>query len=479
MCKFFCTWKKPQIGVPMMHQIAATVSCNLSALIAGSGFSWLAPIVLWLTSEESEINMTLTQFSWLTSCPQIGFLLSVVPSGMLADRYGRKTVLISAAPLSLLAWILVATTRDITVLFIVRLIQGITIAIAFTVAPVYVAEVSSPKVRGLLGGQFSLMLQVGTVVSYVAGLYLSYQTYIYVQMILSLMFLATFSFMPESPYYYFMVKRKEQAYSSYYWLSGKQATEELLKIEENVQEDMKNKTGWVDLIARKCDRRALWLVQLVSFMRAATGMPSYAAYGTQIFAASSKNIFPTDVLALIMVIVLLICTFLAALFSDTAGRRFLLILSSVGTIISNLAVGVYFYLELETSVNLTIWILYLAVLGFCMSANTGTGNLQTVVQAEFFPSHTRGKGGAITGITSALSTFLVLKLYQPLIDSVGIYMNFFFYAVSIAVSLFLIHIYLPESAGKTLAEVNSLVKVEKSSGVAESEQIEEKIELVV
>lgn len=346
-------------------------------------------------------------------------------------------------------------------------------------APVYVAEVSSPKVRGLLGGQFSLMLQVGTVVSYVAGLYLSYQTYIYVQMILSLMFLATFSFMPESPYYYFMVKRKEQAYSSYYWLSGKQATEELLKIEENVQEDMKNKTGWVDLIARKCDRRALWLVQLVSFMRAATGMPSYAAYGTQIFAASSKNIFPTDVLALIMVIVLLICTFLAALFSDTAGRRFLLILSSVGTIISNLAVGVYFYLELETSVNLTIWILYLAVLGFCMSANTGTGNLQTVVQAEFFPSHTRGKGGAITGITSALSTFLVLKLYQPLIDSVGIYMNFFFYAVSIAVSLFLIHIYLPESAGKTLAEVNSLVKVEKSSGVAESEQIEEKIELVV
>uniref|UniRef100_A0A905R0N3 Major facilitator superfamily (MFS) profile domain-containing protein n=2 Tax=Rhodnius prolixus TaxID=13249 RepID=A0A905R0N3_RHOPR len=409
-----------------------------------------------LTAPDSEIPMNTDHTSWLVASVEFGEMFITLPAGLLADRYGRKPLLLMTGPMCMVSWILILTTRSLTVLFVVRIIQGAAVAIVYTVAPMYIAEISEPRIRGELSGHFQTMWYLGILYVYVTGPFLSYQNYTYCCAITPILFFALFVMMPESPFYLLMVDRSKDAERSLIWLRAtKQVDDEYHAIRSSVQEDMKQKGSWRDLIATKKDRKAFFIVQVVCFIKYLNGMPAVVSYSTQIFQAAHTGHISHSHLTIIMGVILCVTTFLAAFMSDSVGRRPLLIISTLGSVLFNIIIGGYMYLAAETriDVNSYQWVMYTAVAGFCIVSNIGLGPLMQTIQAEFFPSHTRGIGSGMTEITASVATFFNLKQYQTVTDLFGVYMNFWIFALFGLIGAITLCLVLPETAGKSLGQI--------------------------
>ncbi|KAF6202407.1 hypothetical protein GE061_004806 [Apolygus lucorum] len=442
---------------PTVRQYAASLSSTLSVMTTATCFAWMEPLMSRFIGPDSEIpNLTTDDTSWLVASIEIGEVVATIPAGLLADRFGRKPLILSTGPMSLVGWILILTTRNLVVLYVVRVIQGLVLAISFTVVPMYIAEIADPRIRGELSGHFKTLWYLGILYVYIIGPLFSYQTYIYLCTGLPIVFIVLYSFMPESPYYFCMRCKHDKAETALKWLRATEDVDKEFKsISSSVEGEMKNKGSWRDLIATKADRKAFFIVQLVCCIKYLNGMPAVVAYATETFKTGSAENAHTLTIAL--GVVLCLSCFGSAFISDSVGRRPLLLISIAGSIFFNVLIATYYFLVEKTSIDVSdyYWIMFISLGGFCFSANVGLGPLLQTMQAEYFPSNTRGLGGGITEMTASVTTFINLKAYQMLTDYFGIYMNYVTFSFFGIVGFILLYLTCPETAGRSLGEIQT------------------------
>ncbi|XP_014277108.1 facilitated trehalose transporter Tret1 [Halyomorpha halys] len=466
------------MGATFRQYLAAT-ACTLSVAMMATSFNWMEPLMHYFISPDSEIPMSSTDTSWLLSFVELGEVLVTVPAGMLADRFGRKTLLLTTGPLCLLSWLLVLTTRNIIVLYVVRWIQGAGVGIVYTIAPMYIAEISEPRIRGELSGHFQTLWYVGILYSFIAGHYLSYQNYAYACAAIPILFTACFYLMPESPYYDLMVERPKEAKTSLTWLRAtKHVDEEFQSIQKSVEEDMKSKGGWRDLFATKKDTKSFFIVQIICFIKYLNGITAILAYATQTFSEASNGFLEDHELTIGLGVLLIVTTFGAAFISDSVGRRPLIIYSTLASVVCNIISGTYYFLNQQGyDVSAYSWVPFVSVTAFCTISNIGLGPLMQTIQAEYFPSHTRGIGSGITEISASVSAFINLKQYQPVVDIAGVYMNFWIFALCGFLGTVFMYYVLPETAGKSLGQIQQdfegKKKMDKEEKVENSSKSEE------
>ena len=80
----------------------------------------------------------------------VGCLVGAMVAGALADRYGRKPLLITAAVLFTVSALATGAFSDFTLFNIARFIGGVGIGVASALSPMYIAEISPSEVRGRL-----------------------------------------------------------------------------------------------------------------------------------------------------------------------------------------------------------------------------------------------------------------------------------------------------------------------------------------
>lgn len=156
-----------------------------------------------------------------------------------------------------------------------------------------------------------------------------------------------------------------------------------------------------------------------------------------------------------MGLLFVVTTFVAAAVVDSMGRRPLLLMSSIGCAIFDLLAGIFFYIDKKTSIDVSdySWIAFVTIGSYCVSLSAGLGPLTTTVQAEFFPANTRGLASGFTAMTITVFSFAFLKLYEVISDNIGIFLNYLLYSFFCVVASILIYCFVPETKGKTLAEI--------------------------
>lgn len=146
-------------------------------------------------------NWSDENISWLASSLCLGGFLTTGFMGRLSERFGRKGLgYISAFPI-IICWFLKAWALSPLCIYMARFLVGVTGAGVFFLNPLYIGEIASEEIRGILGSILVLAVNIGILYGYTAGILIDYTALAYWGLVFPIAFLIGFYFLPETPVY--------------------------------------------------------------------------------------------------------------------------------------------------------------------------------------------------------------------------------------------------------------------------------------
>ncbi|XP_072383980.1 facilitated trehalose transporter Tret1-like [Diabrotica undecimpunctata] len=446
----------------------AVLSVNFLSINISSLFSWTSPTIPKLYSNDTSINplgkpITAVEESLIASLPNIGSIVGTIVSGLLAEKLGRKRTLILSSVPCFVCYILIANASKFYLFAIARLIIGIFGGIALAILPSYVAEISEDSNRGILGSIFGIMNAVGHVCSFVIGPLISIQSYAYFLLVPVTIFLVTFvPFIPESPYYYMMKNDTNQAEKVLKKIrKNSDVSKELLHIQEVVYTSKCQKVNWKELTIAPTRNGLIACCGLLLFQQF-MGIPFILLYLQPILDASG-NIIPSNLASIIIGFVQLALCTVSTIVIDRVGKKILLQISSIGSIVSLVCLGMYFYLQSNNyNVNPIFWLPLASLINFYVFFNIGYSTIPWTIGGELFATNVKSICVSI-GSFCALSLGLIIVAAFPFIrEAFGMSGVFFIFSGIASLSIIFVSIFVPETKGKSFLEIqNALSRRQK------------------
>lgn len=96
----------------------------MGAAAAGTGLAWTSPTMDQLKSDTNKFPVSSEEGTWIASMLAIGAILGAVPSGIMADKLGRKKAAIIIAIPYIISYLLTVFAQSVFWLYAARLLIG-------------------------------------------------------------------------------------------------------------------------------------------------------------------------------------------------------------------------------------------------------------------------------------------------------------------------------------------------------------------
>lgn len=352
------------------------------------------------------------------------------------------------------AWIIVATARSVWLLYLARILSGLTFGLCYCVVPMYLSEIASTRIRGFLITMITVMNKLGVLLVYCFGPFVSFASLAYLCLIPPLLFVLSCYWLPESPYYLLAQNKQRQAFESLAQLRGHADVQpELDEMLQAVIKSKDNKGAFRELFYTKGGRRALIIIVGLTAIQILCGSQAIIGYSQTIFFKVNRNLEASHV-SIIFGVVQLLAAGSAASVVDSIGRRPLLLVSVSGTAVCNGVVGTYFLLErLSIDTSAISWLPIVAIMTFIVCYVIGMASVIYTILGEIFPSNLKAVAGAIYTITCSICSFSVYKLFQVVSDGLGSDVSFFTFAFFGICFVPFVYFVVPETKRMSLDEI--------------------------
>lgn len=367
-------------------------------------------------------------------------------------RFGRKSALLYSSFSLILGWVVLLCANRVEYLYAARVLWGINIGcVQSVVLPMYLGEIGSDKIRGSISIIRSIMANIGIFMVYVIGPYVSMYTLGWIGISFSIFFAVIFVWLPESPYYLLGKNRSDDALKSLQRLRGHENVDaELKRMVEMVRKSNESSKGFRELM-KPGNRRGLIIVTGMSVAIILTGSEAILQYSQLIFDQVGGVNLEGKVINMIFGGFLVATTILASVTVDKFGRRPLLLCSTVGLAVCNLTIAIFFLL-IQMKVNLSgiSWIPIVACVAYIFCYGMGLATVLFAIMGEIMPKHLKAIAGVVFGLTTALLSLVVSKLFQVIGDNLGHYVMFFVFTFFSIVFFPFVYYLIPETKGKSL-----------------------------
>ncbi|KFP98878.1 Solute carrier family 2, facilitated glucose transporter member 8, partial [Leptosomus discolor] len=448
----------------------AAFAAVLGPLSFGFALGYSSPVIPELRkTDDPKLRLDSNEASWFGSVVTLGAAAGGILGGCLVDKVGRKLSLMLCSIPYVFGYIVIISAQNVWMLYFGRMLTGLASGITSLVVPVYISEVSHPKVRGMLGSCVQLMVVTGILGAYVAGITLKWRWLAVLCSFPSCIMLLFMSFMPETPRFLLNRNQRSEAIASLCFLRGPHADHEweCRQIEAGVQEEGLNFSEFKN----PSIYRPLLIGVALMFFQQVTGINAVMFYAETIFEDANFKVI--GVLASVVVGSIQVCfTAVAALIIDKSGRKMLLYISGIIMALSTALFGLYFKLVLSNqnnSSNPNVWfalksaspgtessISWLAVvsLGFFVAGFAlGWGPVPWLVISEIFPLKARGISSGACVLTNWVMAFVVTKEFHDFIDYLTSYGTFWLFSAFCCLSVAFAAFYVPETKGQTLEQI--------------------------
>ena len=398
-------------------------------------------------------------------------------AGTLADRYGRRTMLLWSAVFFLVsAWGSGIATSSIE--FVVyRVIGGFAVGAASVMSPAYISEVSPARYRGrlatvqqiaIISGLFAAFLSNYVLAKFasssLAPLWLGFEAWrwmFWVEILPAALFLAALLFIPESPRYLAAKGRQEQALSVLTRLYGAATgASKLTEIQASLAADH-HAPRLSDLISKSTGkiRPIVWVgIGLATFQQL-VGINVVFYYGAVLWQAVG---FSENDALLINVIsgALSIGACIVSMFLvDRIGRKPLLWTGSAGMAVTlGLVAWAFATGRLDAAGTLQLpgnmgVLALVAANAYVVFFNLSWGPVMWVMLGEMFPNQIRGSGLAVAGLAQWGANFLITWTFPMLLTGIGLAGAYGLYTLAAAISVVFVLKYVHETKGRELEQM--------------------------
>ncbi len=393
----------------------------------------------------------------VTSCVLIGCALGAAMAGVLSDKFGRRNVLLLAAIFFALSSVGAALPRTPWEFVAARLLGGLGIGIASMLSPLYIAEVSPARIRGMLVSANQLAIVTGILVAYMIGWWCakqfdaetSWRWMFGLGVLPAVLFFICLLFVPESPRWLTKQGHREKALGILGRIGGRaHADFEMREIEAALATEatiMKD-AGIRELFAPGL-RIALLIGVALAILQQVTGINTVLYYAPEIFKRAGFSIQGALGVSIIVGLVNLVMTVVAMGLIDRLGRKGLLLIGSAGMGVSFGLTGLAFANGWSGTLVLICIFCYVAAFAIAM------GPVVWVVLSEIYPTRVRGRAMSIATVILWLSCFAVALTFPTMVARLGDAVTFWFYAAMCVVAFVFVWAMVPETKGKTLEEI--------------------------
>uniref|UniRef100_A0A1S4GWF4 Facilitated trehalose transporter Tret1 n=1 Tax=Anopheles gambiae TaxID=7165 RepID=A0A1S4GWF4_ANOGA len=420
--------------------------------------AWSSPALPKLLNQPNpQVSITPGDGSWIASIQAISGIFGLILAGLIVDRFGRKWPFIASALPVIAGWIMIALARTALLLYIARFLFGISYGMAYGIISIYIGEITSDEVRGAAASLITVLAKLAILFEYSVGPYVSFETLAWLSMVGPVLFLLTFVWMPESPHYLLGRGRIAEARRSLQWLRRTMDVEEELYCTRKSIERTASERGSMRELFLPAYRNNIIIVLILTFGMQMAGIQAVLVYAQTIFSQISSDLTDAQ-MSIVLGVVQMVTVSFPVFLVDRVGRRPLLLWSSAGSCIGLLLVSIYFTLQ-AAGVNVESfgWVSFVGLLFFVISYAFGMATVPFAIMSEIFPKNIRAHANALFGILSGVAIFAVLKLFQIALDNVGAYLPFWVFTVSIGLTFGFVFLYIPETKGKSLDEVQEII----------------------
>ena len=411
---------------------------------------------------------------YLVSGASLGAAAGAIAAGPIADRFGRKGLLIADAGIYAVGSILSAVTPDAATLLIARTLIGLAIGADSAIATAYIAEYAPKDRRGGLSLLQQWMITVGILVAYliawlIFGLWPNSAATVGWRLILglgavpALLGLALRTTMPESPRWLLRHGKYDQLRSALGILGVKdvsdediQAAAQTIEKVEGGDSKAQRRKNWTPGV-----RRALVVVCVFFIFQQITGINVPLYYGPHllgpIFAGAHANLVQTTVagveITAIMTSVNVASTYLGFRWIDKIGRRKLAMGGYAGMIVFAL-VAALGLTALHGTLRLVIIMIGLDF--FIASFAIGVGGTGWTLQGEVFPTAVRGQAAAFAAMIDWLANFALIEVFPVTQNAISLSGVLVVFAGLCALAIVFVFKFLPETKGLPVEEIVQL-----------------------
>ena len=406
----------------------------------------------------------------------LGCAVGAFVAGRLADRIGRRGVMLIAAVLFLVSALGAGAANTSAIFIIARFIGGIGVGAASVLSPVYISEVTPAGIRGRLSSLQQIMIITGLTGAFVANYALAHwaggsqatlwlglpawRWMFWMQVIPAAIYFVALLFIPESPRFLVIKGREAEARKVLTRLFGPgEAGRKVQEISASLATDH-HRPRLSDLVDKKTGRvrKIVWTGIGLAVFQQLVGINVVFYYGAVLWQSvgfSEDDALKINILSGTLSIFACLAT---VLLIDRIGRKPLLLLGSAGMAVTLAVMAVSFStgnfvdgsLRLSDNAGLAALV---AANAYVVLFNLSWGPVMWVMLGEMFPNQIRGSGLAVSGFAQWIANFAISVSFPALAASVGLVVTYGFYAASALVSFLFVRALVHETRGLELEEM--------------------------
>ena len=217
---------------------------------------------------------------------------------------------------------------------------------------------------------------------------------------------------------------------------------------KEIREVLAQETGTLGQLFQPGLRIALLVAVALAVLQQITGINTVTYYAPEIFKSAGVKATQAIGDTVAIGVVSLLFTVIAIFVVDKVGRKPLMLLGSAGMAVFLALLGWLFY----TGHFAGPWVM-ICILGYVAAFGMSLGPVVWVVMAEIFPAQIRGRAMSIATVCLWASCYAVSQTFPWMLKYLGGPATFWFYAVMCLVTIVFVALFVPETKGKTLEEI--------------------------
>ena len=388
-----------------------------------------------------------------------GTVVGSLIGGWPADRFGRKLTLLWIGLLYIIGALGSALAQNVAIFTVARFIGGLGIGISTVVAPMYIAEIAPPKMRGRLGGMFQFNIVLGILVAFVSNALLAgigdnaWRWMLGVAAFPSLLYALSCLALPESPRWLLSRKRdRERALQILQQIEPNASASEITAEADEIAAASTEKASSGHFWTRQL-RKPILLAILIAFFNQMSGINAILYFAPRIFELTGLGAKAALLQSVGIGLTNLVFTFVGLWLIDHLGRRTLLYIGSLGYI---------------ASLGLIAWgffqghyaIIPVCVFAFIAAHAIGQGAVIWVFISEIFPNRHRAEGQSLGSFTHWIFAALLTTFFPKMVSSLPSGYVFSFFTGMMCLQLLWVITMVPETKNIPLEELQKELAVE-------------------